>query len=221
NRNVLDLCCGTGNLSEEFLGWNYHVTGLDLSPSMLEFAKHNNKTYIEEGSAEFIQGNIIEFSLQKQYGLVTCLFDSINHLENYEQLSGCFNSVHGVLSDNGYFVFDINTEMGLRNMWKGTHLVHRDDDTCVFTDSFFEEAVKRAYTIVYCFEKKTDEELFRGFKEVIYNTVFKVVEVAKLLDDAGFNIIRMTELKDFSVNVDKPESCNRIFFFTQKRVNKI
>ena len=38
-KNVLDLCCGTGQLALYFLEKGYKVTGIDLSEPMLRFAR--------------------------------------------------------------------------------------------------------------------------------------------------------------------------------------
>ncbi len=51
--NVLDLCCGSGEAAEAWIRAGFHVTGLDVSPKVLELAKarHPLMTCIE-GLAE-------------------------------------------------------------------------------------------------------------------------------------------------------------------------
>ncbi len=47
--NVLDLCCGQGNVSEALLNRGCHVVGVDFSPAMLALARKRarNVTFIE------------------------------------------------------------------------------------------------------------------------------------------------------------------------------
>ncbi len=47
NKVMLDLCCGTGQLAHEFLKENFEVIGIDISESMLYYAKENAKEYIK------------------------------------------------------------------------------------------------------------------------------------------------------------------------------
>jgi len=38
---ILDLCCGTGQLAHALSAMGYHVTGIDGSEQMLQFARRN------------------------------------------------------------------------------------------------------------------------------------------------------------------------------------
>ena len=38
NGSILDLACGTGSVSAEFIKKGYHITGIDLSTEMLSIA---------------------------------------------------------------------------------------------------------------------------------------------------------------------------------------
>lgn len=57
NRNVLDVCCGTGQLALEFLKNNYQVTGIDLSPHMISYARDNTREYETKGAVNFIKAD--------------------------------------------------------------------------------------------------------------------------------------------------------------------
>lgn len=63
NREVLDLCCGTGQLANYFASKGYHVTGVDSSEHMLKYAFHNNREYIRFQKIRLFQGNIAELEL--------------------------------------------------------------------------------------------------------------------------------------------------------------
>ncbi|HLO58501.1 MAG TPA: ubiquinone/menaquinone biosynthesis methyltransferase [Bacteroidales bacterium] len=57
-RNVLDLCCGTGDLAIEIqkkAGTNCTVTGFDLNPEMLSVASHKSEK--DNLNIEFIRGD--------------------------------------------------------------------------------------------------------------------------------------------------------------------
>lgn len=61
--NILDVCCGTGQLSMELgaaVGKEGTVTGLDFSQNMLEVAGHALKQSSIQDRITFIQGNAME-----------------------------------------------------------------------------------------------------------------------------------------------------------------
>jgi len=61
--HILDVCCGTGQLSMELgkvVGPDGKVTGLDFSQNMLEVAKDSLSQSSNPGNIRFIQGNAME-----------------------------------------------------------------------------------------------------------------------------------------------------------------
>jgi SAM-dependent methyltransferase len=122
---VLDLGCGTGQLTRHFLAAGYSVTGLDISADMLAHARANNALGVAEGRARFVQGDAAAFTLDGAFGLVVSTFDALNHLPDLEALRGCFRSARAVLAPGGRFVFDLNTRLGLQG-WNSL-TVHEHD----------------------------------------------------------------------------------------------
>ncbi len=81
NKNILDLCCGTGQLALEFLKQNYQVVAIDLSPHMLIYARENTKEYFRKGLVQFIEADASKFSMENNFGLAVSTYDAINHLK--------------------------------------------------------------------------------------------------------------------------------------------
>lgn len=84
-KTLLDVACGTGK-HLEYLRNYYQVEGLDLSPDMLNIAR--------ERCAEvpFHLGNMVNFTLDHTFDVITCLFSSISFvktIENVEQAIAC------------------------------------------------------------------------------------------------------------------------------------
>ena len=67
--SLLDLCCGAGHLAGHFLEHGYQVTGMDLSPAMLDQARQNNAAYIVTGQARFLEGDAAGYALDKKTDL--------------------------------------------------------------------------------------------------------------------------------------------------------
>lgn len=49
------------------------------------------------------------FELDKKFDVILCIFDSINHLVDFDQWEATFDRVKAHLNDGGIFIVDINT----------------------------------------------------------------------------------------------------------------
>lgn len=101
-KTVLDLACGTGKVTES-LSKEYVVEGLDLSEGLISIAKENYP------NINFHLADMSNFELNKRFDVVVCLFNSINHLGNFENWISTFETVKKHLNDDGVFIFDMNT----------------------------------------------------------------------------------------------------------------
>lgn len=137
NKDILDLCCGTGQLAVHFLEKGYRVVGLDLSEHMLHHARENARAYIESGQARFIQGDASDFTLDESFGLIVATFDSLNHLENEEALRRCFQCAEAAAVGEGYFIFDLNTRSGLRR-WNSIQVDESSEDALIITRGIYD-----------------------------------------------------------------------------------
>jgi len=127
-RNVLDLACGEGTFALSMAKRGLRVTGVDLSPEMLEIAR--GRAAKEGLKVRFVQQDMRSLSLRGRFDLVTCWFDSLNYLLEMNDLAQAFAGVSRVLDKNGLFIFDVNTIRALAVEWVGepcyVHLDSRD-----------------------------------------------------------------------------------------------
>lgn len=56
NTNVLDLCCGTGQVVAYFLERNFRVVGIDLSEHMLHYADKTHIIILDQDRQNFYRG---------------------------------------------------------------------------------------------------------------------------------------------------------------------
>ena len=114
-RKVLDLACGEGTFAVAMANRGLRVTGVDLSPEMLEIARQRAAT--EGVRVRFLKQDMRSLSLRGRFDLVTCWFDSLNYLLEIDDLARTFAGVSRVLDENGVFIFDVNTIRGLAVEW--------------------------------------------------------------------------------------------------------
>jgi SAM-dependent methyltransferase len=106
---TLELACGTGRILIPTAATGCEITGLDLSPFMLEQCR--NKLAVQPEDVQkrvnLIQGNMTDFNTGEKYSLVTMPFRPFQHLVAVEEQKACLRCVHKHLKPRGLLVFDV------------------------------------------------------------------------------------------------------------------
>ena len=101
---ILELCCGTGRLTLPIAKAGFDITGIDITPSMLEqAAKKANEAGLQ---IEFVEGDMRSFDLNEKFDLIFIPFNSIHHLYSNEDFFQMLTSVKKHLKEDGLFLFD-------------------------------------------------------------------------------------------------------------------
>ena len=210
---VLDLCCGTGLVALGFLERGYPVTGLDLSPHMLAFARENTAAYVVAGQAEFVLADAADFGIDRRFGLAVSTYDALNHLPDLTALQNCIRSVGAALSPGSWFIFDLNTRHGLRQ-WNVTS-VDDSGPAVVITHSSFDGSGERALLNITGFLREPDGR-YERFDETVYNTIFDIQSVLWTLLDQGWASAHAARLGDLLAPLSEPEQEERVFVVAQR-----
>ena len=103
-KTAMDLACGTGVLCEILHKAGMEVWGMDFSEGMIDIA--------QQGSADihYDVADMITYRPEKQFDLVTCTGDAVNHIPELADVEKIFENVYTYLSPGGWFVFDLLNE---------------------------------------------------------------------------------------------------------------
>jgi SAM-dependent methyltransferase len=208
SRAVLDLGCGTGQLAHYCLERGYRVTGLDLSPDMLHYARENNQAAIDSGQATFVQGDLAAFTLDHAVDLVTSTFDTLNHLDDLSALASCFRSVAAVLAQDGVVIFDLNTRTGLRR-WNGIQ-VQDTEQALIVSRGIYDGQSDRAWVKISGCVRMADGH-YERVDETAFNTVFALDAVLQQLRETGFQRSYCARMDDLATPIEHPEDEGRVF----------
>lgn len=182
-RRILDLACGTGNVTLELLERGLAVEGADVSAAMLEIARRKIPQEVplwcQDACALNIPGDPFE-------GCV-CLFDSLNYLLSLADLRRAFQSVHRHLVTGGTFVFDMNAiralETGMFDQ-KGTG----HDPSLEYEWHSAWERNSRLCTIRMEFRVR-DREGTRVLHETHVQRGYTIEEIRGTLKESGFEVL--------------------------------
>jgi len=102
--SVLDIGCGTGNLSIEMSRLGYKVVATDLSENMLHIVSQRAQSEnlnIEVGVYDMLD------PIGYKFDLIIASMDVINHLSDLEDVEFGFTNIYNSLKSNGIFIFDV------------------------------------------------------------------------------------------------------------------
>lgn len=181
---VLDLCCGTGQIVGLLRGRGYKLTGIDGSEKMLSYARENSP------GGNFIAADARTFVTSTPFDAVVCVFDSLNHIVSKKDLSDVFKSTYRALKENGIFMFDMNMEAGYTARWNGLFGIVEEDHVCIIRNSYDPENKTGVFdATLFRLEQNWQRSDFS-----LTQRCYTVQEIELGLKEAGFRSIDMYEL---------------------------
>ncbi len=103
--DILELACGTGQLTVPLANAGLRITGLDLSEPMLSAARE--RAAAQNVSVEHLPGDMRDFDLGRRFALIFIARNSLLHLHSTEDILATFAMVRRHLAPGGMFAFDI------------------------------------------------------------------------------------------------------------------
>jgi len=190
-KSVLDLACGTGNSTAPFVQRGLECWGLDASMEMLEVARGKLP------EVHFVRGNFSEFQLERSFDLCTCLFDSLNNILETADLERTFAHVHRHLNEGGWLVADVNTRLGVRELWDGEAIegvaqISGGQEVHYHWSHVFDSALELGTVQAFC--RMGDKE----FLELHTERGYDPADLEPLLTRAGFSSVHFVEYPDFA-----------------------
>lgn len=104
---VLELGCGTGRVAEPLARAGCDVTGIDLSPSMLERARARAAGLSGEGSLTLLQADMRTLDLERRFDCVFIPLGGLQHMQTAVDVAATLATVARHLKPDGLAVVDI------------------------------------------------------------------------------------------------------------------
>ena len=175
----MDLACGTGILCEILHGNGIKASGMDFSAGMIDIARQRTP------EIHYDVADMITYRPNKQFDLVTCTGDAINHIANLSDVEKIFQNVFAYLAPGGYFVFDILNE--------------NEVSTSEPFEMDFSDTVRVWFQMTRPGEKQVNlkvrvyEDGVLDFEENIRETVHDPHSICSLLEECGFEVLRCAD----------------------------
>lgn len=207
---ILDLGCGTGNITIPMAEKGYDMIGIDLSVEMLEIAAE--KARKADKDILFLNQDMSDFELYGTVDAMVCALDGVNYLTEDGQLSDMLSKLHYYLNPGGILIFDINTEYKFRNILDGSTFVYDDKDAyCVWNSEYDEEGM--CYFDLNIFTQNPDGTYTRR-DEFQEERAYSVEEIKKTVEECNLEFLGVYDNLSFNPPTDQSE---RLFFVVRRR----
>lgn len=182
---ILDLACGTGQMTRLLKKAGYEMIGIDFSAEMLMCAMEASKGYDD---ILYLMQDMCEFELYGTVRAVVCVCDSINYLLEEEELLRVFTLVNNYLDPRGIFIFDINTIFKYEQlMGEQIFSESKEAGSYIWENYYDSETQINEYKLTLFV--KEEEELFRKYQEIHYQRGYTLETMISLLEQAGLLFI--------------------------------
>ena len=103
NLHLLDLACGQGRHAAAAATLGHRVVGMDLSANSID---HARKTYAGQERLTFVEGNMLDFELDRQFDGVLNLFTSFGYFDRREDHLAVLEGIRRHLKPGGFLILD-------------------------------------------------------------------------------------------------------------------
>lgn len=209
---VLDLGCGTGNMTELLATSGYDMIGVDNAEEMLEIAMEKR----EDSGHDilYLLQDMREFELYGTVHAIVSICDSMNYMTEEEDLVQVFRLVNNYLDPKGIFVFDFNTVYKYREVL-GNQTIAEDREDCSFIwdNYYYEEEQMNEYELSL-FIREEDSDLYRKYQETHFQRGYDLETICKCLAQSGLEFV--TAYDAFTKDAPHEES-ERIYVIAREK----
>lgn len=206
---ILDLGCGTGNLTIEMAKRGYDIIGVDISPEMLSCAQ--SKSADAGLDILFLNQDMSEFELYGTVDAVVCLMDSVNYVTKKNMLKRAFKLVNNYLNPGGMFIFDINSTYKLQHILGNNTFHDIGDEVSYIWENSYDHKSKLCEFDLTFFVK--EGEHYNKYDEIHYERAYSRKELISIIKEAGLQLVATYD----DLKLTAPHSRSRRIFFACKK----
>lgn len=219
---LLDLGCGTGNITIPLAQKGYDITAIDLSAEMLAQAKAKTDTLRNAGKSLSIDWQAQDMTALELYDDddnfllydgVIATFDAFNYILEPEALQFLLQDLADHMNDDGILIFDIQTPYKLRKyLGNNIYTLHREDVEYMWENQFDTE--EQICQMDITFFLRQENGLYQKVTESHTERVYEPDLLQLWLNLSGFDVLGIyQELSELPLE----EESHRAVFVAKRR----
>ena len=211
---VCELGCGTGKVTRRLKAMGYDMIGIDVSTDMLQIARSKEKPGDE--TILYLEQDMREFELYGTVAAVVSICDSMNYITDTRDLLRVFRLVDNYLDIGGVFIFDMNTIHYYRDVLGDRTIADNREDCSLIWDNSY-DGRNRLNSFELTMFVRDEDGRYSRFEELHRQKAYPIDRVIRLLDTAGFDILKC--YRAFT-GIKGTENDERVYFAARTRKNR-
>lgn len=217
-KNILELACGTGNLTIPLARKNYDIAGIDISEEMLDVAL--NKSENMGIPLVLLQQDMVKLDFDiYDLDCILCACDGFNYVTSLEELKGIFSKSYELLKNGGILLFDISSYYKISKILGNNFMGEARENIVYMWSNYYDDKTQLIDMDLDFFVKvqaddEEEDNLFERYHETHQQRAHKINEIESILNEVGFKNINC--YGDFSI-LKPNEKSERIFFTAIKK----
>lgn len=194
---VLEIGCGTGRVLLPLARAGFRVTGIDISPAMLDIAERKLGAADLAGHARLVRSDARSFQLPEQFAMAFIALNSFMHFSALDEQLSVLSCIAGHLTPGGLLILDLfNPDLTQLREARGL-LVHdytRPHPSTGHAVSKFHSSrvdiADQRLDVTFIYDEQDDSGVVTRLVAPFAMHYFWPRELSLLLDRAGFEIER-------------------------------
>lgn len=180
---LVDLGCGSGQMSIRMADAGYEVIGIDNSDGMLVQAR--DKRYHEQ--VLYINQDMRALDLYGSMDAIIAICDSLNYMIDEADLKLVMERVFYFLNPGGVFIFDLNTAYKFMTVIGDETFVYDESEyTCIWHNYFDRGESVHEYDLTFFIK---DDDAYLRYDEIHLERAYDPSWVKGLLERVGFEVV--------------------------------
>ena len=200
-QEVVDLACGTGNITLILKKRGYSILGIDRSQDMLSVAQE--KAFEEGFGIPFVCQDIRRINLHKKVDAIIVVCDGINYILKDQDLYKVFSGINKFLKPGGLLAFDLSSYHKLSSILGNNVITDDDMDISLIWQNRFNTQKDICEMNLTFFIR--EHNLYRRFDEIHKQRAYRIENIVEKLEDTGFRDICCYDHMTFDKAKDKSE----------------
>lgn len=211
--SIIDLGCGTGEITLRLSKQGYDLSGVDYSSDMLTYAQA--KSQAEHQEIHWVHQDLRDLSGFENKDVAISYCDVFNYLTTEEDLRRAFDNVAATLKPGGLFIFDVHSVNHVQNALVNQVFTEVTEDVCyIWYCHEGDEAGEMYHDLT--FFAADDAQKYDRIEEYHHQRTYAPEFYVQLLNDSGFEKPQI--YNDFSLKQSNlGEQAERIFIVAEKR----
>lgn len=203
---ILEIGCGTGNLTRQLARKNYNILAFDNSIEMLNVAFPK---LIELENVNLVMQDMYKFRYKDySFDAVISLLDVINYISDEKKLEKLFADIYSGLREGGVFIFDLNSYDKLINVLGNNTFIYEKDNVFYTWENRLEDDLVH-FNLNFFVE---EDGMYERISETQVERYYEIDFIVELLEKIGFKNIKFID-EDGGKYTEKTQ---RILFSAKK-----